>query len=61
MSYSIFLLKQSLSNINYNINVYEKMDSCFITDEDRKVTLNDLYEAKSKLEKDIEILTKNND
>ena len=48
MSYSIFLLKQSLSDINYNINVYEKMDSCFITDEDRKVTLNDLYEAKSK-------------
>lgn len=53
MSLSIYLLKESLSNINHNINVYEKMDSNHITDQDRNITLTDLYKLKKELETNI--------
>ena len=52
----IIEFKNSLSDVNHNIQVYEKMDCIFITDEDRKSTLDDLKKIKSSLEKDIKTL-----
>lgn len=52
----IIEFKNSLSDVNHNIQVYEKMDYIFITDEDRKSTIDDLKKIKSSLEKDIKTL-----
>jgi hypothetical protein len=50
-------IKKKISDIEHNISVYTTMHEERITDEDRKVTLDDLYELKAKYEKAIELLS----
>jgi hypothetical protein len=57
MTTSIFSLQETLSDINHNIGVYERMHEYKITDEDRQKTLSDFQDMKADLEKSIEILT----